>query len=418
MPDRSTGKRKVSCRRKAVTLKLLVIDEEFPYPLNTGKRIRTFALTKALTVHHDISYLAYGTSGSDSYRHLERNGIHCFAVPSPDRRQEGAGFYARLLGNLASSLPYIVTSHYTARFNKMLRELVSEHAFDLIICEWTPYAIYLKSLSGPKAIIVAHNIESHIWRRYLENERNPSKWAYIALQREKVEKFERSCFKWADGATAVCDSEADAIARLGVDYPVQTVENGVDLDYFHPIDAKIDHGTLVFSGSMDWRPNMDAVEYFVNEIFPLARASRPDLRFVVVGRKPPRHIRDLGRLDGVTVTGTVDDVRPFLASAALYVVPLRIGGGSRLKILEAMAMRKAVLSTTIGAEGLNLSPGENIIIRDEPEEFADAIIQYMDDTETSGRIAQQGRKLVERQYGWERLAEKLHRYITSVVQSR
>jgi len=163
---------------------------------------------------------------------------------------------------------------------------------------------------------------------------------------------------------------------------------------------------------------MDAVEYFVNEVFPLAKESRPDLKFVVVGRKPPSHIRDLGKLDGVTITGTVDDVRPFLASAALYVVPLRIGGGSRLKILEAMAMQKPVLSTTVGAEGLNLSPGENIFIRDEPAEFAEAIIQYMDDKETSNRISQQGRKLVERHYGWERLAEKLHQYITMVVQSR
>jgi glycosyltransferase involved in cell wall biosynthesis len=162
---------------------------------------------------------------------------------------------------------------------------------------------------------------------------------------------------------------------------------------------------------------MDAVEYFVNEIFPLARKNRPDLKFVVVGRKPPKHIRDLGKLDGVTITGTVDDVRPFLASAALYVVPLRIGGGSRLKILEAMAMQKAVLSTTVGAEGLNLSPSENIVIRDEPAQFAEAIIQYIDDTETTSRIAQQGRELVEREYGWQRLGEKLHRYIIKVVQS-
>jgi polysaccharide biosynthesis protein PslH len=396
-------------------MNILVIDEEFPYPLNTGKRIRTFSLTKALSTRNRVSYLAYGSLDTEAAQFLQNHGITCHAVRPPDRRQSGPLFFARLLMNLWSPLPYIVTSHYTARFERTLKDLVRQHAYDVIICEWTPYAIFLKAAPETKSIIVAHNIESAIWRRYEENETNPARRVYIAIQRRKVERFERACFGWADGATAVSDIETGEIAAYGVDYPVQTVENGVDVDYFRPSDSPVDPDTLVFTGSMDWRPNQDAMDYFVKDVLPLARRYRPNLKLFIVGRKPPRHIEELGNVEGVTVTGTVDDVRPYIARATLYIVPLRIGGGSRLKILEAMAMRKPVLSTTVGAEGLRVTDGEHIVIADEASDFAAGIARCLDDRELCSRIADRGRLLVEQEYRWDRLGEKLHRYLEQVV---
>ncbi len=398
-----------------VRLKILVIDEEFPYPLNTGKRIRTFSLTKSLTRYNDVSYLAYGSPAQDSFKFIESNGITCHAVPPPDRGQYGPAFYWRLFANLFSDLPYIVTSHHTGRYADKLRELQAAHGYDLVICEWTPYAMFLKTLDGVKSIVVAHNIESNIWRRYEQNESNPFKRKYISIQRKKVENFERKCFAWSSGATAVSDIEAEEIAAFGVNYPVQTIENGVDTSYFAPIETVVDPNTLVFTGSMDWRPNQDAIEFFAAEIFPKVKAIRPEARVIVVGRRPPEHIRELGKTDGITITGTVEDVRPYIAGAALYVVPLRVGGGSRLKILEAMGMQKPVLSTSVGAEGLEVTDGEDIVIADGAQQFADSILRCLDNQTAMSKMAEAGHRLVEKQYRWESLGEKLDRYLAEVV---
>ncbi|MBD3257043.1 glycosyltransferase, partial [candidate division GN15 bacterium] len=309
-------------------MKLLVIDEEFPHPLNTGKRIRSFSLTRALAQRNDVSYLAYGDENEPAARALQEHNITPYAVSPPDRRQNGIRFYLRLLANLWSPLPYIVTSHYTARFEARLRDLIDEHKYDLVICEWTPYAIFLRSLVNVKSIIVAHNIEANIWRRYMETERNRLKRMYISLQYQKVRSFEQVCFGWANGATAVSKIEAGVISGYGVPYRVETVDNGVDVEYFQPQNGPVDPNTLVFTGSMDWLPNEDAVCFFAREVLPRIRSEVADARFWIVGRNPTPAVQRLAREhEGVEVTGTVDDVRPYIGRAKVYVVPLRIGGG-------------------------------------------------------------------------------------------
>ncbi|MBD3256981.1 glycosyltransferase, partial [candidate division GN15 bacterium] len=192
-------------------------------------------------------------------------------------------------------------------------------------------------------------------------------------------------------------------------------DNGVDVEYFQPQNGQVDPNTLVFTGSMDGRPNQDAVEYFVTDVLPILRSARPEMKFVAVGRKPPAHIVELGKRDGVTITGTVDDVRPYIAKAALYVVPLRVGGGSRLKILEAMAMRKPVISTGVGAEGLEVTEGENIILTSGAEKLAESILLKLDDPEGCARLAEAGHKLVHERYRWQTLGDKLHAYIQELV---
>lgn len=395
-------------------MKILVLDEEFPYPLNNGKRTRSFSLARVLARENELSYLAYGREDSEAVRALEAVGVRCEAVDPPDLRQGGPAFYFRLLRNLISPLPYIVTSHYSARFQRALDELVERGDFDIVLCEWSPYSIFVKSLREPPSVIVAHNIESYIWRRYEENERNPFRKWYITRQRVKVEAFERACFRWAAGATAVSDAEAREIEGYGIDYRVETVENGVDVDYFQPLSAPSAATTLIFSGALDWRPNQDAISYFVRDIFPRVRAQRPDVEFAVVGRNPTQGVLELGREEGVRVTGTVPDVRPYFEGAGLCIVPLRIGGGSRLKILSAMAMQKPVLSTTIGAEGLEVSDGEDIFLADGAEKFTAAVLRCLDQPQELARVAAAGRRLVEERYRWESLGEKLDAYLTKL----
>lgn len=396
-------------------MNILIIDEEFPYPLNTGKRIRSFNLAHALSRENRVSYLAYGEQGSDGCAHLESAGITPIAVGELGRKKSGPRFYLRLLANLFSPYPYIVAHHYTRRFAREVARRSSTGDFDIVICEWSPYARFVKSLTEVPSVVVAHNIEASIWRRYLENETNPLKRAYIALQFRKVERFERSCFLWAAGATAVSRDEADTIARFGVPYPVAVIDNGVDTEYFRPGGVSPDPDTLVFTGSMDWRPNQDAVAYFADDVFPRIRAERPGANVYVVGRNPPIQIRELGLRDGITVTGTVDDVRPYIERAGVYIVPLRIGGGSRLKILEAMAMSKVVVSTSVGAEGLEVIDGEHLLIRDGSEALARQILECMANLPTYESLGRRGRRLVEQRYRWEELGRRYNEYLQTIL---
>ena len=399
-------------------MRILIIDEEFPFPLDTGKKIRSYNLAKALSSRHHITYLAYGENNSIASDFLLSNGIEPAAVRPHGRKKKGWAFLFRLIFNLFSRYPYIVTSHFTAMYRDKLNILAASGDYDIIICEWTPYAIYIKNIVNTKKIIVAHNIESQIWKRYEANETNWAKKMYITHQRIKVENFEQICFSWADGATAVSESEKDFINRLPINYRAEVIDNGVDTGYFKPAKSETESRMVVFTGSMDWRPNQDAAVFFVNEILPRVKSRIPEITAYFVGRNPPQHIKALEKAGGVKITGTVDDVRPYIARAGLYIVPLRIGGGSRLKILEALAMEKAVISTSVGAEGLKVTDGENIIIADGPESFAGAIIENLKNDEYCRQIGRAGKKLVEIHYRWESLGMKLNAYIEKIISKK
>lgn len=393
---------------------ILILDEEFPVPLNSGKKLRTYNLTRELARTASITYLAYSPQGFEPTE-LKNIGINCVSVLPPDRRQKGVLFYIRLLKNLFSKYPYIVTSHYSDNFKNKLEKILQDHKIDIIICEWTPYAIFLKNNLKHKSIIVAHNIESNIWRRYEENERSILRRWYIAIQRKKVESFEQRCFGWVDGATAVSSVEQQQISSLSSELPVKVIDNGVDTDYFSPSGNAPEPQTLVFTGSMDWRPNQDAVLFFAERVFPRLKKKFSDARFIIVGRTPPPSIEKLEEINGIVITGTVEDVRPYIDKAVIVVVPLRIGGGTRLKILEAMAMGRPVCSTTIGAEGLEIEPGRNILIADTEDEMLNTISVYFNDTKSAEQIAREGRHLVEQRYDWRPIGAKYASFLATLA---
>ncbi len=396
-------------------MKILVIDEAFPHPLDTGKRIRSFNLCSRLALKHTVHYLAYGTEDSAAARAMVRAKIHPIAIQRQTPAKTGLLFYLRLLGNLASANPYIVTSHYTQEFEQALHKSVDEIRPDIIVCEWTPYAAYVKNMAGPLKLIVAHNIEYRIWQRYLENERNPLKKWYIRKQTEKLVRFEKDAFHWVDGTIAVSADEGQEISEINPLLSVEVVENGVDLEYFRSGKQEDERLQLAFVGAMNWRPNQDAAVYFAEEIFPLIRKQVPEASAVFVGGAPPTQVKRLGDIAGITVTGRVDDVRPYVHQSAMVIVPLRIGGGTRLKILEAMAMGKAVVSTSIGAEGLEVTDGVNIMLADTPSDFADRVKQLSLNKPLRKQLGEAGRKLVEESYGWDLLAEKQASFMEDLV---
>jgi glycosyltransferase involved in cell wall biosynthesis len=393
---------------------VVIVDEELPFPLTSGKRIRTLNLVRRLAIDHQITYICHRNEQVEEARQAQEffagNGIQTLVADRAVPRKSGLSFYGRLAANLFSSLPYSVSSHRSPSLRRVLQEYASSHRVDLWQCEWTPYAEVLRGIAGIRPLIMAHNIESLIWRRYYETEPNPLKRWYIGRQWKKFERFEKSAFANAAQVVAVSAADAALAQSLYGTADISVVDNGVDTSYFQPDSGDRHPATILFLGSLDWRANQDGLKFLVERVFPFVRAALPHAQLEVVGRKPPPWlVRQLAATPGVHLTADVADVRPFLRQATVMAVPLRVGGGSRLKILEALASALPVVSTTIGAEGLALSANEHLALADGEEALANALIDSLRNPAQHLAAARRGCELVRRRYDWDVLAQELER---------
>lgn len=392
-------------------LRVVVVDEELPYPPVSGKRIRTLGLLERLARNHRLTYVCHRNANESEVtparEHFARLGVRTLVVDRKVPPRSGMKFYARLAANLLSPLPYSVTSHTSHALTDTLRRLAATEPVDLWHCEWTPYAQALRTITGPR-LVMAHNVESVIWQRYYETERHPLKRWYIGQQWKKFRRFEREMLQRMDLTVAVSDLDRRRFQTdLEVEH-VDVVDNGVDTEYFRPYGWPREPATLLFLGSLDWRPNLDGVTQLLNHVYPIVRQRCPQARLLVVGRTPPESLRaDCAREPGVELHASVADVRPFLARAGMLVVPLRIGGGSRLKILEALASATPVVSTRVGAEGLRLKAGKHYTRAESVDDMANAIVEAIRDPQRLSAQAEAGRQQVLHRYNWDALAIKL-----------
>jgi glycosyltransferase involved in cell wall biosynthesis len=397
-------------------LHVVVVDEELPYPTNTGKRIRTLNLLVRLARRHHVALMTRRNLKAEEVGpasdYLRRRGIEVIVVDSalPPRTAVSGGpaLYARLAASLMSPRPYVVDANDSPALREAVRSYDRDHEVDLWQSEWTPYAEALRDIEPGRKVIVAHNIESLIWRRYHETETSPARRWYIGLQRRKFEKYERRVFREVRTVVTVSAPDAELARTLFAAPRVAVVENGVDTAYFRPTAPRASRGPILFLGSLDWRPNLDAADQLLKVIFPAVRAEDAAARLQVVGRTPPDWLRQrVAATPGVELHSDVPDVRPFLAQAAVMVVPLRIGGGSRLKILEALAAGTPVISTRVGAEGLETRDGEHLVTVERCEDMARAILDQVRDEAATALMTRAGRRLVEQRYDWDILADRL-----------
>ena len=412
------------------SLRIAVLDEELPYPLTSGKRIRTFNLLARLAERHRITILCHRNAepgeAEVAIKVLQNLGIDTVMVPRVVPRKEGAGFYARLAGNLLSPLPFSVTTHTSPELVSAVAEFAAQNRVDVWHCEWTPYAQVLRRALGKRLkrvpwVVMAHNVESLIWKRYTETEDNSVKRWYARRQWLKFEKFERWAFAHALWTVAVSEEDATLIRNnLNGTEQTEVVDNGVDVEFFRPQrDVERDPFKVVFLGSLDWRPNQDGVRLMIDQIFPKVRAAESRASLTIVGRNPPDWLRDAATQNpGIQLFGTVADVRPFLATCGMTVVPLRVGGGSRLKILESLAMGTPVVSTQVGAEGLRLEAGRHLTVTDDETGLADAILETMQNPDVAIDRADEGQRFITQEYEWGPLSEKLEEVWRVAVEMR
>lgn len=365
-------------------------------------------MLKELKNEHHVTYLTLD-DGSASAEERKRSTEYChdlICIPHFRREKFTPGFYFELLLNLAESRPYAIKKYESAAMLRKIVELERKNCFDFIVCDFlAPAANVPRNLASP-TILFQHNVEAMIWKRHYEIQTNLIKKAYLYNQWQKMRSFEQHMCRDFDCVIGVSAEDREQMKR---DYGAQTVfdvPTGVDTDYFQPRGVQPSAHSMVFTGSMDWLPNEDAIKYFMGAIMPLIKKKVPDATLTVVGRNPPPALVELSNEDpSLIITGRVEDVRPYIEESAVYIVPLRIGGGTRLKIFEAMAMERAVVSTTVGAEGLPVSNGKELLVADEPAAFANAVITLLTDSSYAVQLGQRAASIVRQNHGWRQVTE-------------
>jgi glycosyltransferase involved in cell wall biosynthesis len=302
-------------------------------------------------------------------------------------------------------------------FGRELEQILRRERFDRAVVDHLMPAAHYPDL--PHSLLFQHNVETIIWRRHAEKAATAAHRAYFQLQARRMFAFERRVCREVGHVVVVSPQDAAWTRELFGVPNVSEVPTGVDLEYFTPAEEVPKQYDFVFVGSMDWLANVDGVLYFVREILPLIRRRRPGATLAVVGRKPSPEIQKLAADDaGVTVTGTVPDVRPYLWESRVSIVPLRIGGGTRLKIYEAMAARSPLVSTSIGAEGLEYTDGENIRIADSAAEFAEQCLDLIEHPQDAARLAGAAWAMVESRFTWDKVADVFDKFLNQTPRPR
>ncbi len=399
-------------------MRVLFVALTSPFPPTNGHRLKTWALLQALAQEgHQITLLILAAPGErvdDVSGLLELcQRVELIGAPRPNGARWGE--YAGRAGALFSHLPYGAWRFHCPPLTKRIEEEIASGHFDALLCDGVYNMVNLPASLPVPVLLNKDDIAYLIVQRYLQLERNPAKKLYGWLEAQKLRSWERrACYR----ATVLVSSEYDreVLQALCPGGRIVVAPNVVDIDRYEPA-VEGDSFTVLHQGGMDWHPNRDAVEFFITAVLPELRRLVPGVKFVVAGRNPPGGFRKrFAGVPEVEFTGTVPDMRPIIAKAAVCVVPLRIGSGTRLKILEAGAMGKAIVSTRIGAEGLDFVDGEEILLADEPRAFARAVADLLFDAARRHALGLAARRRVEQQYSTRVLRAAVRQALAESVQ--
>jgi sugar transferase (PEP-CTERM/EpsH1 system associated) len=374
------------------------------WPLDTGAKLRNYHLARVVSPQASLTLLAFGDDTSIP----ELRAVYENVVTVP----RGSGYsLGKLLRGAIGRTP-LPLLNYTAREMTEAVARVLENDFDLVQVESIHLMNYLPAIrrarKPPLVICDWHNIESELMRRYSEQEESAGRRVYARRTARLMRAFEQRALSEFDAHIAVSERDAAALRAINPAAKVFVIENGVDSEHYS--SDKYTPGNahrLVFVGSMDYHGNVEGVVKFARHVWPSIRQREPELIFTIVGKDPAPAVRDLTSIKGIEVTGSVADVRPYYREAIAAIVPLNVGGGSRLKILEAMAAGVPVVSTTLGAEGLDVRDGEHILLADDDDRLTKAILDLLNDQPLRTKIIAGGRALVAEHYDWAHLGAKL-----------
>jgi len=376
--------------------------------MDTGGKIRTGNILKQLSNQHDITLISNMESPKED-EWLPQIPLFCskfIPVKWKEIKKYSLLFFLRLFVQMFSIYPVSVLNDYSRQLRLAVEKELTQGKYDIAICDFVQSALIFRDVKGIATLLFQHNVESMIARRHVDQNSHWIGKFFWWLQWRKMAFFEKKACQKFDTVIAVSENDKNTFMELYKVNNVRTIPTGVDVEYYSPSPLPPSlPPSLSFCGSMDWLPNEDAVLFFMREILPEVAKEIPGIRLIVVGRNPSSALKkSVLDFPGVTLTGWVDDTRSYIAESFLFVVPIRIGGGTRMKIFEAMAMGKAVISTTIGAEGLPVTHEKNIMIADEPLLFAKEIINLIHSSSQRESLEFNAREYVVKHFAWEAVA--------------
>jgi glycosyltransferase involved in cell wall biosynthesis len=333
-----------------------------------------------------------------------------------EAKKYSTAFYAQVLGSQLGPWPYFLAKCNKPEFVAAVRTLEARHRFDVLFCDFLHTAAPLLEFPFKPRVVFEHNVEYLLRKRKCDVEKNLLRRSILRNEWTKTLTIEAEVCQRFDRVLAVSNDDRETMRRDFGTNQVSVLPTGVDTDFFSPSSCGTQPGRLVFVGSMDWDPNEDGISWFLRDVYPRIRQAAPNASLAVVGRNPSPRLQALAaRYPDVELTGRVADVRPYLSEAEVVIVPLRVGGGTRIKIPEAMAMAKAVVSTTIGAEGLPFHDGRDISIADKPADFSEAVITLLHDRPYRNSIATAARKIVVEKHSWDAVVDKTEEVLHELV---
>jgi glycosyltransferase involved in cell wall biosynthesis len=395
-------------------MRILWVKTDFLHPTNRGGQIRTLETLRRLHRRNEVHFIAYDDPGTPEGRErASEYSARAYPVNRVIPPRRSPHFFLQLAANILSPLPLAVGRYESDQMKARIRTVLTAHPFDAIVCDFLSSAPNLPDLG--KAVLFQHNIESRIWQRHAEHASDMLSRTYFGVQARRMLRCERDFCRRAARVISVSPNDTKDMRELFGVTSISEIATGVDLEYFAPHAQASARWDLVFLGAMDWLPNIDGARYFVSEILPRIRKSLPHVRLVFAGRNPVPEIQAFARSDSqIEVTGTVSDVRPYLWNSLVSIVPLRIGGGTRLKIYEAMAAGIPVVSTSIGAEGLAVTPDRNILLADSADAFASGCIELLRSEARRREQSAAARELVSSRFSWERIASEFEDILNDV----
>jgi glycosyltransferase involved in cell wall biosynthesis len=388
-------------------LNILFISTENPFPLDHGHHIRTYNVLKLIAGHHDVHFLGFVKNEKD-FVHLEPVRRLCRTAHVFLLRDGASRFrmYASLMRNLMSPLPYIAQKYYQNDMDRKIKEVLGAGDIDIVHFDMLHLGQYMSGVDVPK-MLTEHNVESLRVYRLLKNSRNVLFKGFMYFQYLKLKRYERDICTKADVCAVVSENDMNELKAIGAQARFVVIPNGVDTDYFAP-EGRSDHLSLIWTGGMNSLYNREAVDFFADSIFPRIEEKIPDVKFSIVGAGQTKKILKLrDKNQNVRLTGYVDDVRPYMDAATVYIAPIKSGSGTKLKVLHALSMGKPVITTTVGAEGLDVQDGVHLLIEDDPKMFAEKTVYLLTNPAVAERLGKNGRRLMVEKYDWRIIGRKI-----------
>lgn len=384
-------------------MNILIVSTQFPYPTRSGFTTRVYQLARQLSARHSVTVLSY------SLPH-ERGGVASLTTQMSVRAVERKplspmGKRAAQALTVASRRAYYCREIHSQEMQEAIDDVCSREHFDVIQLE-SSFLCTFRFPRDTQLVIDEHNVEYELFQRMCEGERSLPRRAFNRLEYVRFRRFEQASWTRVDACVVTSEREIDAVRSCAPETPLAVVPNAVDVDYFAPSSTPPEPHSVIFNGTLNYRPNLDAVRYLIDDIWPVVRARYPQAELGLTGRSDGVDTRSLTR-PGVEFLGEVPDIRPYVGRATAVVVPIRIGGGTRLKVVEGLAMGKAMVSTALGCEGVAVRDGQHLLIADDASTFASRIFEVLENPALRDALGQAGRRLIETRYSWELAAARL-----------